>query len=102
MDEKPGTRASPLTGMSLQRKLPLLMGGLITCLIIAGVVGSYLEVRRAALATTEARVSTVSNWLSESAGLAIVTRLTALRGVVDTTSAIRAALAGGVRDSAAL
>src|SRR5690349_13391886 len=102
MDENAGSRARPLSGISLQQKLPLVMGLLILLLVLIGVLGSYLQVRQSAMDATEARVTTVDKWLRDVLGAQAANRVALLEAVGDTASALRSAVTGGARDSAAV
>jgi signal transduction histidine kinase len=102
MDENAGGRARPLSGISLQQKLPLVMGLLILLVVVIGVLGSYLQVRRAAMDATEARVTTVDQWLRDVLGAQASNRVTQLDAFGDTTSVLRGAVTGVASDSAAV
>ena len=53
-----------IKGMSLERKLPLLMTGVLLAILLAGVLLSYREVRRAGDVVITRRVEEVTNLLA--------------------------------------
>jgi signal transduction histidine kinase len=95
-------RVRHLAGLSLERKLPLVMGALISTLVILAIVGSYLEVRHFAIDAASDRMSNVDEQLQELLGTQVGDRSRVLHAVTDSSAILKAALRGEVHDSAAL
>ncbi len=102
MDEEAPRTARPLSGLSLERKLPLLMGGMIVLLVLFATIGSYLEVRSAAVTGARERLEVVERQLQQMLGSGFETRKQQLGMFADTTPYIREVLRGATVDTAEL
>ncbi|MEO5510541.1 MAG: HAMP domain-containing sensor histidine kinase [Longimicrobiales bacterium] len=102
MDEEANRHARPLAGLSLERKLPLLMAGLIGFLVLIGTLGSYFEVRRSAISAARERQEVVEKQLGTMLGANFETRVQQLGRFADTTPFIREALTGSAVDTVQL
>ena len=98
----PTGSGTTLAGLSLERKLPLLMGALIILLVIITIVGSYLEVRHFAMSAASERMNDVDERLQSMIGTQVSDRAKLLHEFSDTATALRTALRGNATDSAAI
>jgi signal transduction histidine kinase len=89
--EPPGTRRP--AGLSLERKLPLLITALLVVTMAAGVGSAYREVRRAALDAARERLKAITQQLSSLVAPTLGTRHAALAAAAADTSALAAFLA---------
>ncbi|HET9949312.1 MAG TPA: hypothetical protein VFQ22_10360, partial [Longimicrobiales bacterium] len=90
-----------LRGLSLRQTLPLLVFGLTAGALLIGGTLAYLEVRGAAIAAAEARLTSVAQQLAAQAAANQATQI-ALEERVAASPEVRAALRGLAFDSARL
>ena len=78
MDQDPSTRSRP-RGLSLERKLPLLITLLLAVTLAAGVIFAHAEVRQTAMEGAVERLDRVTLQLASLSAPSVPTRLQALR-----------------------
>ena len=88
---------SPGSSWSLERRLPLLILGLLTAVVVVFAVAAYREVRNSAVERTVARLESLSVELLSASIRASVTRVAALQEVAAST-----AIRDGITDQAAV
>lgn len=97
----PALDLARVRGMSLERKLPLLMTGVLLAMLGGGVLLAYREIRRAAEVVTSDRLRDVADGLA-SAATTSIPRLAALFREVARESPVQRALTEGTASAADL
>jgi signal transduction histidine kinase len=99
MNGEARTPARPLSGLTLERKLPLLMGTLIFLLVVVIVIGSYVEVRHFAMSAASDRLQDVESQLQSMLGDQFADQTARLARYADSATVLKQALTGSA-DSA--
>ena len=88
-------------GLSINRKLPLLITGLLLAVIAAGTWATYREVRRTALDSSMSRLQRAAEQLAGILDQSVANRMTRIGGI-GSNPGVQQALAGGPTPSVVL